>query len=81
MKNHAIDGPFLLRKRRKDLLNRLNGLDRKKYLQPWCVKDLIKLICDIKTMEQSVIEMEYDTKKAPLGKITTEQVTRSEEDI
>jgi hypothetical protein len=25
-------------------------------------------------MEQSVVEMEYDTKKAPLGKITTEQV-------
>jgi len=38
------------------------------------VQDLIKLICDIKTMEQSVIEMEYDTKKAPLGKITTEQI-------
>ena len=38
------------------------------------VQDLIKLICDISTMEQSVVEMEYDTKKAPLGKITTEQV-------
>merc|ERR1719509_571147 len=25
-------------------------------------------------MEQSVIEMEYDTKKAPLGKITTDQI-------
>jgi hypothetical protein len=38
------------------------------------VQELISLICDIKTMEQSVVEMEYDTKKAPLGKITTEQV-------
>jgi poly [ADP-ribose] polymerase len=38
------------------------------------VQDLIKLICDISTMEQSVVEMEYDTKKAPLGKITTEQI-------
>ena len=38
------------------------------------VQDLIGLICDIKTMEESVIEMEYDTKKAPLGKITTDQI-------
>jgi len=38
------------------------------------VQDLISLICDIRTMEQSVIEMEYDTKKAPLGKITTDQI-------
>jgi len=38
------------------------------------VQDLVSLICDIKTMEQSVVEMEYDTKKAPLGKITTEQI-------
>ena len=38
------------------------------------VQDLITLICDIKTMEQSVVEMEYDTKKAPLGKITTAQI-------
>ena len=38
------------------------------------VQDLISLICDIKTMEQAVVEMEYDAEKAPLGKITTEQV-------
>jgi poly [ADP-ribose] polymerase len=38
------------------------------------VQDLIALICDIRQMEQTVVEMEYDTKKAPLGKITTEQV-------
>lgn len=39
------------------------------------VQDLISLICDIKTMEQAVVEMEYDAEKAPLGKITTEQVS------
>ncbi|XP_023329193.1 poly [ADP-ribose] polymerase 2-like isoform X2 [Eurytemora carolleeae] len=38
------------------------------------VQDLISLICDIKTMEQAVVEMEYDAEKAPLGKITTEQI-------
>jgi len=41
---------------------------------PNSVQELIKLICDIKTMEEAVIEMKYDTKKAPLGKITVEQI-------
>lgn len=31
------------------------------------VQILLKLICDIKAMEQTVIEMEYDAEKAPLG--------------
>lgn len=31
-------------------------------------QDLIKLICDVKSMEEAVIEMKYDAKKAPLGK-------------
>ncbi len=35
---------------------------------------LIRLICDVATMEQTVVEMEYDTKKAPLGKITNAQI-------
>jgi len=39
------------------------------------VQDLISLICNIQTMEQAVMEMEYDTKKAPLGKVTTEQIS------
>ena len=26
------------------------------------------LICDVKQMEEAVIEMQYDAKKAPLGK-------------
>jgi len=41
---------------------------------PKSVQDLISLICNIKTMEEAVIEMKYDTKKAPLGKITVEQI-------
>lgn len=28
---------------------------------------LIDLICDVKAMEDTVIEMKYDPKKAPLG--------------
>jgi len=28
---------------------------------------LIRLICDIKAMEEAVVEMKYDAKKAPLG--------------
>jgi len=39
------------------------------------LQELISLICDINTMEQAVMEMEYDTKKAPLGKVTTEQIS------
>ncbi|KAF6033100.1 PARP2 [Bugula neritina] len=29
-------------------------------------QDLIRLICDIKAMEEAVVEMKYDAKKAPL---------------
>lgn len=32
------------------------------------VQELIKLICDMKTMEEVMVEMKYDTKKAPLGR-------------
>jgi len=42
---------------------------------PKSVQDLVSLICNIETMEQAVMEMEYDTKKAPLGKVTTEQIS------
>ena len=38
------------------------------------VQELIKLISSLATMEQAVVEMEYDTRKAPLGKVTTEQI-------
>ncbi|KAB5579650.1 hypothetical protein PHYPO_G00197420 [Pangasianodon hypophthalmus] len=35
---------------------------------------LMELICDIKAMEECVLEMKFDTKKAPLGKLTVEQI-------
>ncbi|XP_013383851.1 poly [ADP-ribose] polymerase 2-like [Lingula anatina] len=38
------------------------------------VQNLVNLICDIKTMEDAVLEMKYDAQKAPLGKITKEQI-------
>ncbi|XP_006818261.1 poly [ADP-ribose] polymerase 2-like isoform X2 [Saccoglossus kowalevskii] len=38
------------------------------------VQDLIELICNVKAMEDMVIEMKYDAKKAPLGKLTEEQI-------
>ncbi|XP_078064230.1 poly [ADP-ribose] polymerase 2-like, partial [Mustelus asterias] len=38
------------------------------------VQELIELICNIQAMEEMVVEMKYDTKKAPLGKLTTAQI-------
>uniref|UniRef100_A0A7J8JZE6 Poly [ADP-ribose] polymerase n=1 Tax=Molossus molossus TaxID=27622 RepID=A0A7J8JZE6_MOLMO len=38
------------------------------------VQDLIKLICNVQAMEEMMIEMKYDTKKAPLGKLTVAQI-------
>ncbi|KAH3770057.1 poly [ADP-ribose] polymerase 2-like [Dreissena polymorpha] len=38
------------------------------------LQSLIDLICDIKTMEEAVLEMQYDAKKAPLGKLTKDQI-------
>ncbi|XP_060112277.1 poly [ADP-ribose] polymerase 2 [Heteronotia binoei] len=38
------------------------------------VQALVELICNIRTMEEMVVEMKYDTKKAPLGKLTAEQI-------
>ncbi|XP_058037674.1 poly [ADP-ribose] polymerase 2 isoform X1 [Ahaetulla prasina] len=38
------------------------------------VQALIELICNIRTMEDMVIEMKYDTKRSPLGKLTAEQI-------
>ncbi|KAI4902056.1 hypothetical protein NFI96_027391 [Prochilodus magdalenae] len=32
------------------------------------LQSLLELICDIKAMEECVLEMKFDTKKAPLGK-------------
>ncbi|XP_052476232.1 poly [ADP-ribose] polymerase 2 isoform X2 [Carassius gibelio] len=38
------------------------------------VQSLLELICDLKAMEECVLEMKFDTKKAPLGKLTTDQI-------
>ncbi|XP_066537171.1 poly [ADP-ribose] polymerase 2 [Hoplias malabaricus] len=38
------------------------------------LQSLLKLICDIKAMEECVLEMKFDIKKAPLGKLTSEQI-------
>ncbi|RUS87948.1 hypothetical protein EGW08_004303 [Elysia chlorotica] len=38
------------------------------------LQDLVQLICDIKSMEDAVVEMKYDAKKAPLGKLTKTQI-------
>ncbi|XP_075425060.1 poly [ADP-ribose] polymerase 2 isoform X2 [Ascaphus truei] len=38
------------------------------------VQELIQLICNLQAMEETVLEMKYDTKKAPLGKLTVEQI-------
>lgn len=31
------------------------------------IQDLLELICDLKAMEECVLEMKFDTRKAPLG--------------
>ncbi|XP_046842103.1 poly [ADP-ribose] polymerase 2-like [Xenia sp. Carnegie-2017] len=38
------------------------------------LQTLIELICNVKTMEETVKEMKYDTNIAPLGKLTKEQI-------
>ncbi|XP_054748686.2 poly [ADP-ribose] polymerase 2-like [Lytechinus pictus] len=38
------------------------------------VQNLVSLICNVKAMEDMVIEMKYDTQKAPLGKLTVDQI-------
>ncbi|XP_027009409.2 poly [ADP-ribose] polymerase 2 isoform X2 [Tachysurus fulvidraco] len=38
------------------------------------LQSLMEMICDIKAMEECVLEMKFDTKKAPLGKLTVEQI-------
>lgn len=38
------------------------------------LQELVQLICDVKSMEDAVVEMKYDAKKAPLGKLTKTQI-------
>jgi len=38
------------------------------------IQELVKLIFDVKKMTETVIEMQYDANKAPLGKLTKDQI-------
>jgi poly [ADP-ribose] polymerase len=38
------------------------------------VKSLMELIFDEKRMTEAVVEMSYDVKKLPLGKLTNDQI-------
>ncbi|XP_072169723.1 poly [ADP-ribose] polymerase 2-like isoform X1 [Diadema setosum] len=38
------------------------------------IQALVSMICNVKAMEEMVIEMKYDTQKAPLGKLTVDQI-------
>lgn len=40
------------------------------------VQELIKLICNVQAMEEMMIEMKYDIKKAPLGR-TSDSILHS----
>ncbi|CAH8871033.1 unnamed protein product [Trichobilharzia szidati] len=41
---------------------------------PVAVQVLIQLICDINNMEQVMHELKYDSRRAPLGKLSTTQI-------
>lgn len=56
---HAEPGPLAQK--------RTSQLDMK-------IQSLLELICDIKAMEECVLEMKFDIRKAPLGKLTAEQI-------
>jgi poly [ADP-ribose] polymerase len=38
------------------------------------VQQLIDMICDVKAMEQTLKGLDFDTEKAPLGKVTEDQI-------
>eukprot|EP00112_Aurelia_sp_Birch-Aquarium-sp1_P002057 Seg1224.3 transcript_id=Seg1224.3/GoldUCD/mRNA.D3Y31 product=Poly protein_id=Seg1224.3/GoldUCD/D3Y31 len=58
----SVDGPSDEKLKRPD-----SKLDKR-------VQALIQLICNVQEMEKAVLEMKYDAKKAPLGKLTKEQI-------
>ena len=45
------------------------------------VQDLIRLICDVKAMEMVANELEFDTKRNPLGKISQDQIKAGYESL
>lgn len=58
----AVDAPV---KEEKPVLE--SKLDKR-------IQMLIELICNVQAMEEMLKEMKYDTNKAPLGKLTTDQI-------
>ena len=42
---------------------------------PKSVQELVKLVCSLQTMEKAVVEMQFDTRRSPLGKLTKDQIT------
>eukprot|EP01137_Pigoraptor_chileana_P007922 Opistho-2@54117 len=48
---------------------------------PDAVQSFIGFIADVKTMESTMLEMEYDATKAPLGKLTAVQIKNGYESL
>ena len=38
------------------------------------VQELVSMICDVKAMEQTLMGMDFDTNKSPLGKVNDDQI-------
>lgn len=38
------------------------------------IQSLLELICDLKAMEECVLEMKFDTRKAPLGQCSAAEM-------
>ncbi|XP_060599923.1 poly [ADP-ribose] polymerase 2-like isoform X2 [Ruditapes philippinarum] len=62
----AVDAPELKKKKSEGKVPD-SKLDKR-------LQSLVDLICDVKSMEEAVMEMQYDAKKAPLGKLTADQI-------
>jgi len=45
------------------------------------VQELVQMICDVKTMELNASELEFDTKRNPLGKISLDQIKAGYESL
>ncbi|CAM9797730.1 unnamed protein product [Lampetra planeri] len=45
------------------------------------VQNLLELICNVRAMEETILEMKFDAKKAPLGKVTKAQIKAGYESL
>jgi len=61
----TVDGPDSQSKDEK--LKPESKLDKK-------LQAIVEIICNVKEMEDAIVEMKFDTKKAPLGKLTKDQI-------